>query len=201
MSGGARGGGSGGARLAAAASEALPVEAQLIEALLIGRLHAAGLSVGTAESLTGGLVAAALTSVPGASRVVRGGVIAYTHETKSHVLGVDADLLRRRGAVHPDVAGAMAEGVCRLLDCDLALATTGVAGPDPSDGEPVGTVFVAVCLRSAREPGDRLPTQHVRLALQGDRAEIRAATVDEVIALALRVLDTAGPRHADGGPG
>jgi nicotinamide-nucleotide amidase len=134
-----------------------------------------GLSVGTAESLTGGLVCAALTSVPGASAVVRGGVVAYAGEVKASVLGVDRDLLDREGAVSAQVASALAEGVRRLLGCAVGVSTTGVAGPDPADGRPVGTVFVA-----ASGPWGILVEQH---ALTGDREQIREASVRAALLL------------------
>ena len=133
-----------------------------------------GLTVATAESLTGGLVCAALTSVPGASLVVRGGIVAYATDLKAAALGVPADLLAARGAVDGDVARAMAAGVRRVMGADVGLATTGVAGPDPQDGQPVGTVFVAVS-------GSGVDVVE-RLALAGDRAEIRAASVEAVLA-------------------
>ena len=127
------------------------------------------LSVGTAESLTGGLVCGALTGVPGASTVVRGGVVAYVSEVKADVLGVDRDLLAREGAVCEPVAAQLADGIRRVLGCAVGVSTTGVAGPDPADGQPVGTVFVGVS-----GPWGILVE---RLALTGDRAEIRAASV------------------------
>ena len=143
-------------------------------------LVGAGLTVGTAESLTGGLVCAALTSVPGASAVVRGGVVAYASDVKAGVLGVDADLLAREGAVCAEVASSLAQGVCRVLPSDVGLSTTGVAGPDPADGQPVGTVFVA-----ASGPWGILVEQH---ALTGDREEIRAASVEAALRLLHRGL-------------
>src|SRR6201996_8589327 len=97
-----------------------------------------GLTVATAESLTGGLVAAALTDVPGASAAFRGGVIAYATELKAEILGVDAVMLRRHGAVSPPVASAMARGVRARLGATYGVATTGVAGPHPSDAQPGG---------------------------------------------------------------
>lgn len=153
---------------------------------VVGALVAAGRTVATAESLTGGLVCAALTSVPGSSAVVRGSVVAYATELKDAVLGVDADLLATGGAVQAEVARQMAVGVCRVLGADLGIATTGVAGPDPQDGRPVGTVFVAVAAR------DHVVVRE--LALTGDRAAIRAATVAEALALCAAVLtgDEAG---------
>ena len=88
--------------------------------------------------------------MPGASAVVRGSVVAYATELKAQVLGVDADLLAAGGAVQAEVARQMATGVCRVLGADVGVATTGVAGPDPQDGQPVGTVFVAVALGGRR---------------------------------------------------
>lgn len=151
----------------------------LAEQLLAG-LALRGWTVAVAESLTGGLVVAELVAVPGASQVVRGGVVAYATDLKSTLLGVDPRLLEVRGAVDPDVAYAMAEGVRRCMGADVGLATTGVAGPDRQDGQPPGTVFIAVT-----GPGGA----HVRaLALPGDRTEVRAATRDAVLALARDML-------------
>lgn len=152
-----------------------------------------GVLLATAESLTGGLLCAALTDVPGASAVVRGAVVSYASDVKRDLLGVDGALLAREGAVHPDVAAGMASGALRVLGADLGLATTGVAGPDPSDGQPVGTVYVACALR------DAAPVVR-RLALAGSRAEIREGTVEAALTLALEVVSApAGdPRRADG---
>ena len=161
-------------------------------AAAVRRLGERRLTVATAESLTGGLVCAALTDVPGASSVVRGAVVSYANELKSGVLGVDAALLRSQGAVQPEVAGQMAVGVCLALGSDVGIATTGVAGPDPSDGQPVGTVYVAVALPVGGSPADRGGSpQRVevrRLDLPGDRAAVRAATVDAALALLLETL-------------
>ena len=141
----------------------------------ISELTAAGLSVAIAESLTGGLVTAALTGVPGASFVVRGGVVSYATDTKNSVLGVDDFLLRAGGPVQAEVARQMAHGVRRVLGSDLGIATTGVAGPDPQGNAPVGRVFVAV----AWESGDDVRI----LALNGSREQIRAATVESALGL------------------
>jgi nicotinamide-nucleotide amidase len=146
----------------------------------IAALTARGQTIAVAESLTGGLVAAALTAVPGASAVVRGGVVAYATDLKADLLGVPADLLERYGAVHPEVAAAMAAGVRDRLRAGYGLATTGVAGPDPAEGKPVGTVYIAVA-----GPG---PARSRALALDGDRAAIRAATVESVLALLCAAL-------------
>ena len=142
---------------------------------LVARLTAAGQTVAVAESLTGGLVAAALTDVVGASVVVRGGVLAYATDLKAQVLGVDEALLARVGAVDADVAEQMANGVRSLMGATYGLATTGVAGPDPVDGKPVGTVYVAV----VGPESSRVES----LCLSGDRAGIRAQSVLAVLAL------------------
>ncbi|MEU6845504.1 CinA family protein [Streptomyces sp. NPDC046716] len=149
-----------------------------------------GETLAVAESLTGGLVAAELVAVPGASKSFRGSVTAYATELKHTVLGVDAALLAAHGAVHPDVALQMAAGVRDALGADWGIATTGVAGPEPQDGQPVGTVFVAVA--GPEEPGTG-GFRHARdfagsrkvlgLRLNGDRAEIRRESVRSVLGL------------------
>ncbi len=106
-------------------------------------LRPAGLTVAVAESCTGGLVGKHLTDVPGSSDYFLGGVTAYDNRVKTEVLGVPADMLAAHGAVSPEVAAAMAEGVCRLLGADCALSTTGVAGPDGGTAtKPVGLVYI-----------------------------------------------------------
>ena len=136
-----------------------------------------GLTLATAESLTGGLVCGALTSVPGASLVVRGAVVAYATDRKSALLRVPEELLAERGAGDADVASTMADGVRGVMAADIGVVTTGVAGPDPQDGHDVGTVFVAVS-----GPGFAVVE---RLALSGDRAAIREATIAGALRLCL----------------
>lgn len=151
-------------------------------------------TVAVAESLTGGMVAAELTAVPGASTSFRGSVTAYATELKHQVLGVDAGLLEAEGAVNPQVAAEMAAGVRRVLGASWGIATTGVAGPEPQDGQPVGTVFIAVA-----GPGGR---KTVRLRLKGSRAEIRresARTVLELLASELRENLRGQDTEQDGG--
>ncbi|MFJ9691987.1 CinA family protein [Kitasatospora sp. NPDC101183] len=145
------------------------------------QLRARGATVAVAESLTGGLLAAALVDVPGASATFRGSVTAYATELKASVLGVDEGLLDVHGPVHPVVAAQMAEGVRRLLGADYGLATTGVAGPEPQGGQPVGTVHLAVA-----GPGGTLVTSP---RLSGGRATIRHGAV--TAALELLVAGTA----------
>ncbi|KAA9375708.1 nicotinamide-nucleotide amidohydrolase family protein [Microbispora cellulosiformans] len=140
-----------------------------------------GATAAVAESLTGGLIGAAMTEPMGASAAFRGGVIAYATDLKAGILGVPPGLLQREGAVHPDVAAAMATGVRKLTDSDYGLAVTGVAGPEPQDGRPVGTVHIALA-----GPGERL--WHRDLLLTGTRDEIRKATCREALDLLEGVL-------------
>lgn len=145
-----------------------------------------GRTLAVAESLTGGLVAAEITGVPGASKVLRGSVTAYATELKHLLLGVDAELLAAHGAVDPEVARQMAQGVREALGADWGIATTGVAGPDPQDGKPVGTVFVAVAGPVADGvSGPAAGGKVVPLRLNGGRAEIRMETVRAVLGLLL----------------
>ena len=151
-------------------------------------LRVRGETVAVAESLTGGLVAAEITSVPGASQVFRGSVTAYATALKHELLGVDADLLATRGAVDAQVAAQMAAGVRKALGADWGIATTGVAGPEPQDGQPVGTVFVAVDGPFGPDSGSAGGGKVEPLRLNGDRAEIRMESVRSVLALLLKQL-------------
>jgi nicotinamide-nucleotide amidase len=144
-------------------------------AALIDALAAAGETVAVAESLTGGLVCSTLVHPPGASRVVVGGVIVYSTDVKASVLGVDEGLLAERGAVDALVALQMAAQVRSKFGSTIGVATTGVAGPDPQDGIPVGTVFVALV-------SDRIETVE-ECHFTGTRDDIRWATVDACLTL------------------
>jgi len=146
----------------------------------ISRLRAVPATLAVAESLTGGALAAALVEVPGASVVLRGSVVAYATDLKARLLGVSQELLEAYGAVHPDVARAMARGARERLSADWGLATTGVAGPTPQDGRPVGEVHVAVS--SAK--GDQVRS----LSLRGDRQRIRRAAALGALGLLLESL-------------
>jgi nicotinamide-nucleotide amidase len=158
-----------------------PRPAGPLAADVLGLLVRRGETLAVAESLTGGMVAAELTGVPGASRAFRGSVTAYATEVKRGVLGVDGALLAERGAVDPEVAGQMAAGVRRLLGADWGLGTTGVAGPGEQDGQPVGTVYVAVA-----GPGGAARGRELRL--DGDRAGIRSESVQAALELLLGEL-------------
>ncbi|GAB3274892.1 hypothetical protein GCM10027449_13670 [Sinomonas notoginsengisoli] len=144
---------------------------------------ARGVTVATAESLTAGLVAATLADVPGASGMLRGGVVSYASGVKADVLGVSRELLAKAGSVDPEVARQMADGARRVCGADYGVATTGAAGPEPHDGKPVGTVFVAVS-----GPGRTTVREHV---LVGDRPAIRAAATRAALEGLLGALQAA----------
>jgi nicotinamide-nucleotide amidase len=144
---------------------------------LIAALVARGETLAVAESLTGGLLAATIVDTPGASRAFRGGLVVYATDLKASLADVDSELLAQRGPVDPDVAVALAAGARRRCLADWGLATTGVAGPEPQNGMPVGTVYIGLI-------GPLVPSGHAeRLHLDGDRAAIRQATVAAALAL------------------
>ena len=133
-----------------------------------------GKTLVTAESLTGGGIGAALTAVPGASRVMKGGIISYTDEVKQKMLGVSAEDLQHYGAVSAPVAIAMAQGARKALGADIAVSATGLAGPDGDEfGHPVGTVFIGYAdaekslVRECHFSGDRemVRNQTIKVAL------------------------------------
>jgi nicotinamide-nucleotide amidase len=144
------------------------------------------LTLAVAESLTGGLVMAALTEVPGASAVLRGGPVVYATDTKAVALDVDAELLAERGPVDHDVAEAMARSVRHRWAADLGLATTGVAGPEPQAGHRVGEVYIAL----ADEAGSTVVA--LDLGAAGGRAIIRELTVESALTALLARLGLAG---------
>ena len=148
-------------------------------------LRERGETFATAESLTGGLAAATAVEIPGVSAVFRGGLVVYATDLKHALAGVSEDLLAERGPVDPDVALALAAGARQRCGADWGLATTGVAGPEPQDGKPVGMVYVAV----AGPPGATVR----ELRLDGSRAEIRGASVAAVFELLTTRLQAAGP--------
>jgi CDP-diacylglycerol---glycerol-3-phosphate 3-phosphatidyltransferase len=138
-------------------------------AALVAELARRGITLGVAESLTGGLLAASFVSVPGASSVFRGGITAYATQAKVDLLGVDPALLDREGPVHPEVAAQMAQGARTRLGADYGIATTGVAGPGPQDGHSPGVV----CLGVSGPRGVR----GIEIRVPGDRAEVRRGAV------------------------
>lgn len=148
-----------------------------LEAQVVRLLTERGLTLAVAESCTGGLIGHRLTNVPGSSACFLGGVVAYHDRAKAGILGVDEDVLTREGAVSEAVAVAMARGVRRLLDADLAVGVTGVAGPSGGTPEkPVGTVFMALADRS----GETFARQ---CRWEGDREENKARSAQAALEL------------------
>nr|WP_133851321.1 CinA family protein [Labedaea rhizosphaerae] len=151
---------------------------------LIALLRERDQTVATAESLTAGLVTAVLTSVPGASAVVRGGLVVYATELKARLAGVDPDLLAEHGAVHPEVARQLARGARERCGADWGIGLTGVAGPDPQDGVAPGTVHIAVTGPSPNGNSTIGRTLHV----PGGREAVRQACVHAAIMLLSSVI-------------
>lgn len=150
----------------------------------LSALDARGWTLGVAESITGGAVAAELVSVPGASSVLLGAVVAYATPVKHTLLGVDEHLLSTQGPVRAEVARQMAVGVRRAVrvdgrDADVGVSTTGIAGPDSPDGQPVGTVHIAVVTPIA--------SRTEAFVFAGDRAAVRSQAVDAALALLSRL--------------
>jgi nicotinamide-nucleotide amidase len=160
-----------------------------VEELVLDACRARGLTLATAESCTGGLVAVRLTSVPGSSDVVLGGVVAYANDVKTGELGVSAELLERHGAVSSEAAEAMAAGARARLGAGVAVAVTGVAGPGGGTEEkPVGLVYL-----HAQGPSGDLPRE---LNLPGDREAIRGRATAAALHLVRTLLAQSGHEDA-----
>jgi len=144
------------------------VNDETMEQVVVDLLRARGLTLGLAESLTGGMIASRLAGVPGASAVLRGGVVSYANEVKFQLLGVPEGPV-----VSEETAVAMSEGACSLLGSDVALATTGVAGPDPLEGVAPGTAFLATTVGGVTEVG--------MVRFPGDRERVRQFCVITVL--------------------
>jgi nicotinamide-nucleotide amidase len=148
---------------------------------LVAALKKRGETVATAESLTGGLVAALLTSVPGSSAVVRGGLVVYATPLKHELADVDEKLLAEHGAVHPDVAAQLADGARVVCGATWGIGLTGVAGPDPQDGIEPGVVHIGVSGPEVAE---------VRtIGVEGNRHQVRAAAVATALDLIRALTD------------
>ena len=147
---------------------------------LIKLLKRRGLTVSTAESITGGGLAEAFTSVPGSSAVYQGGLITYSDVSKTKFLGVTKRVLNKHTAVSEEVAIQMAQSARTQFKTDFAISTTGVAGPGRAYGQKVGTVWIAIDSKAG--------TTAVQLALAGDRAQIRHATIESALATFTRIL-------------
>lgn len=150
---------------------------------VIAAAIAQGVQLATAESLTAGMIAARLAEVPGASAVLRGGVVSYSSEVKAALLGVDADLLERSGSVDPEVARQMAVGAQRACGAEAAVSSTGVAGPQAHDGKPVGTVYIGW----AKGADSGAEAHH----FVGDRARIREQSTQAALHQLAAILDKA----------
>jgi nicotinamide-nucleotide amidase len=136
-------------------------------------------SLVTAESITAGGLSAAITSVEGSSQIFLGAIVAYQDHVKTDVLGIDATVIAAHTVYSQEVVVAMAQAVRAKFGATWAIATTGVAGPGPSDGVPPGTVWVAI---------DGPVTQSLELSLAGDRESVRNATVATAIGTFMRIL-------------
>ena len=159
------------------------VDVPSLEYVVIQGLKERGLTLGCAESCTGGLIAKRLTDIPGASAVFKGGVVSYTNEVKQNVLQVPEELLEQHGAVSGQVAAAMAQGARRALGCDIALASTGVAGPDRDDrSNEVGVMFAAIATP------DGVHVRPLRLGARPMRERLRIQTASHAFDLARRYL-------------
>ena len=158
-----------------------PPSTEVAATEVVRLLHLAGATLGVAESLTGGSLTAAVVGVPGASAVLRGGVVAYATDLKGSLLGVPAALLREHGAVHPAAMAEATAGAKRVLGSTWGVATTGVAGPTEQDGHPVGTVHLA-----ESGPRRRLCTR----GLGGSRDEVQESTTWAGLALLIACLRT-----------
>ena len=153
-----------------------------LAANVLAELTRRGQTLASAESLTGGMIGALLTDIPGASDSYLGGVISYATRLKATLAGVDVATLAELGPVAAGTAVEMAHGVAQRCDADWGLATTGVAGPDTQNGHPVGQVFIAV----SHQASDLLSVRE--LLLQGDRAMIRQLSVTAALGLLAEAL-------------
>lgn len=149
---------------------------------VVEKLKEKHLKVSAAESCTGGLVAAEITSVSGASEVISYSVVTYSDEVKIKKLGVKEATVRQFGAVSEQTAGEMAQRVREESDADIGVSVTGVAGPAPSEGKPVGLVYVGV--------SDKSRTNVLKLDLKGDRQEIRRAAAQKALEAILQTAQS-----------
>lgn len=161
-------------RQAVPTDEELARQVAAVAERLLGRLRRLHYSVATAESLTGGLVCASLAAVSGASLVLRGGVVAYQEKMKRQLLGVDAQLLADKGTVDAEVARQLADGAARTLAADLALATTGAAGPTGVGEHPPGTGYLGLALPTGQ-------TLTRAFAFAGNRNQVRLQVTAEIL--------------------
>lgn len=151
---------------------------------IVAQLTKKHLTIATAESLTAGMLSSSIADVAGASAVLQGGIVAYNNSIKHRLLGVSADTLAARGAVDSETAQQMATGVRQRFTADIGISTTGVAGPEPSEGKAVGIVFIALATADT--------TVAKLLRFDGNRDQIRTATVAAGLQLVAEWLDQHG---------
>lgn len=164
------------------ASEVSGAELQALASQVLDCARKQGVTLGTAESLTGGMISTVLTAVPGSSDVVRGGVTSYAVQVKEAVLNVAASSVERCGVVSCEVAEQMAQGALNVLACDCAVAVTGIAGPQGAQpGKPVGTVCLAFACRSE--------VQSKMVHFEGGRVQVRKQTVREALHMLQQAVD------------
>jgi nicotinamide-nucleotide amidase len=149
---------------------------------VLARFEAAKCKIATAESCTGGLIAGALTEIPGSSSVVERGFVTYSNEAKIELLSVPGELISRVGAVSPEVAEAMSAGAIAHSRADVAISVTGIAGPGgETPGKPVGLVYFGITRRGGT-------VRHERRVFPGDRSAVRLATVRSALSLLAEVI-------------
>ncbi len=159
---------------------------------VLDRYRADGLKLATAESCTGGLIAASMTEIAGSSDVVERGFVTYSNEAKTELLGVPVALIADMGAVSAEVAEAMAEGALAHSHADAAVSVTGIAGPGGGTADkPVGLVYLGACRRDGRP-------RHLRRVFTGDREAVRRAALEEALDLALAIAGDASDWSAGG---
>lgn len=142
---------------------------------LVDKIHEHSFTLACAESLTGGQLAGTVVNIPGVSEIFRGGIVSYATDVKASVLGVSRERLDLTGPVDEQVAIQMARGACRVLNADIGISTTGVAGPGPHDGHPAGTVWIGI----AGVVGEKAELYH----FDGDRVSVRAQAVNAALEL------------------
>jgi nicotinamide-nucleotide amidase len=147
---------------------------------IVESLKSKGETLSIAESLTGGALTSEIVSVPGASHILKGSIVAYSVEIKVHELSVSQDIIDKVGVVSEEVALAMADGVKARMNSTWSIASTGVAGPGPHHGIPAGTVWLAIVGPDTRET--------VKLALEGDRERVRRGAVESALGVFARIL-------------
>jgi len=147
---------------------------------IVESLKSTGETLSIAESLTGGALTSEIVSVPGASHILKGSIVAYSVEIKVHELSVSQNIIDKVGVVSEEVALAMADGVKARMNSTWSIASTGVAGPGPHHGIPAGTVWLAIVGPDTRET--------VKLALEGDRERVRRGAVESALGVFARIL-------------